>query len=570
MLPRHARVVLVATYVSVAVGALPVAAQPQSDQWIPPVPGAVLRPFDEPIAAYAAGHRGVDFAAAGGVPVRAANDGVVSFAGRVAGSLHVVVAHGDGIRTSSSFLESVEVQTGVVVRRGQVIGRAGGSGEGHRSGVLHFGVRVGDRYVDPMLLFRPRDLTQIVRLVPADERAAAADPDPRVERRVLEEWIASQFDGCALCGAASWVADRAEAAVGAGVALLEGVGEAGRRWAPAVAATLRSTLDAVLEAATEVRVRLLMTPVGRMLQEFVTAGASFFGWFGRECDDHAPPANGHGGSGNAMLAVGGLDSHRERGDDRSFDLAAGQLGYARSERYWFSYRKGSKHYTKQDTYGDLQRKALMLGAQLKQAAREQPGRAFDLVGHSQGGVVIALFLATIYRGHEADYPPIDNVVAFASPLRGTPLATTGERLSRNPVGEAVMEGLGAADLPIPDPTATAIRQLAEGSDVIRAIEEAGIPEGIHFTSIAGVEDPEVPVRSTELEGTQHQAVDVGDPLDSHSGITAHPRALMTARAALEHRAMPCTSFDENVKASIASTLLSQVERFGAQQVPAVP
>ena len=36
-------------------------------------------------------------------------DGLVAFAGVVAGSLHVVVDHGDGIRTSYSFLARVDV-----------------------------------------------------------------------------------------------------------------------------------------------------------------------------------------------------------------------------------------------------------------------------------------------------------------------------------------------------------------------------------------------------------------------------------------------------------------------------
>ncbi|HEY8216343.1 MAG TPA: peptidoglycan DD-metalloendopeptidase family protein [Acidimicrobiia bacterium] len=541
-------------------------AQPAAE-WLPPVPGPVVRPFVQPIALYAAGHRGVDFAAGSGTQVRAANDGTVSFAGDVAGSLHVVVAHDGGIRTSYSFLASADVRTGDDVRRGQVIGTAGGSGEGHEPGVLHFGVRVGDRYIDPLLLFRPRDLTQIVRLVPAEELAAAEHPDPFEERRALQEWIESQFQGCAVCGASDWVADHAAAALGAGIGLLEDAGDAGLSWAPVVADALDTTLRVVLDAADEAKRAALSTPAGRMLQDFVTAGASFLGWFARECDAHAPPANGEGGSGNAMLAVGGLDSHRERGDESSFDLAAGALGYDESDRHWFSYRKGSEDYTKQDTYGDLRRKARMLGAQLRRAAREEPGRRFDLIGHSQGGVVIALFLATVYRGHEADYPPIDHVVTFASPLKGTPLATTGDRVASNPVGRAVMEGLGASDLPVPDPLATSIRQLAEGSDVIRDIDEADLPERIDFTSIAGVEDAEVPAGSTRLDGTRQQSVDVGDPLSSHGSITTHPRALMAARAVLEDRRLPCTSFGENVKGSIGSALLAQVERVGAQLVP---
>ena len=158
VLPRWRRVVLVAPCLSLVVGVLPSTALAQTEpagEWIPPVGGPVVRPFVAPIAVYAAGHRGVDFAAAPGTPVRAANDGTVSFAGDVAGSLHVVVAHAGGIRTTYAFLLSADVRTGDAVRRGQVIGGAGGSGEAHEPSVLHFGVRVGDRYVDPMLLFPP-------------------------------------------------------------------------------------------------------------------------------------------------------------------------------------------------------------------------------------------------------------------------------------------------------------------------------------------------------------------------------------------------------------------------------
>jgi len=79
-------------------------------EWSPPVAGRVLRPFAEPIATYAAGHRGVDFAAPPGTPARAANDGTVAFAGDVAGSLHVVIAHAGGIRTSYSFLSRVDMR----------------------------------------------------------------------------------------------------------------------------------------------------------------------------------------------------------------------------------------------------------------------------------------------------------------------------------------------------------------------------------------------------------------------------------------------------------------------------
>jgi hypothetical protein len=268
-----------------------------------------------------------------------------------------------------------------------------------------------------------------------------------------------------------------------------------------------------------------------------------------------------------MYAVGGIDSHKDTPDARSFDLPARLLGYEESERYWYSYREGSEEYSKEDTYQDLHESARLLAEQLKEAAKKEPGRAFDLVGHSQGGVVIELFLVEFYKGHESEYPPVENVVTFASPLDGTPLGTSGDRLRKTPTGRAVTEALGLADdaldLPMPDPNATSVQQLAENSEVIKKIRDAGVPEGVHFTSIGGVDDAFVPSIQTHLEGAQSHDVDVGDPFSSHSAITSHPRALMAARAALEHRALPCTSFDEALKASAGSFLMSALERLPA-------
>src|SRR5581483_4838166 len=100
-----------------------------------------------PASPYGAGNRGVDYATAPGTEVRAAADGEVVFAGQVGGTLHVVVLHGDGIRTSYSFLSSIRVQRGDHVVQGQVVGTTGPT-------AFHFGARAGDAYIDPALLFR--------------------------------------------------------------------------------------------------------------------------------------------------------------------------------------------------------------------------------------------------------------------------------------------------------------------------------------------------------------------------------------------------------------------------------
>ncbi len=109
-----------------------------------PGAGEIVRGF-APIGRYA-GHWGIDIAAAPGNPVTAADNGVVTFAGDVAGVLSVTVHHGGGLRTSYSYLESIGVAVGQPVGRGSTLGL---SGVDHENPAIHFSVRVGDQYQDP-------------------------------------------------------------------------------------------------------------------------------------------------------------------------------------------------------------------------------------------------------------------------------------------------------------------------------------------------------------------------------------------------------------------------------------
>jgi hypothetical protein len=442
---------------------------------------------------------------------------------------------------------------------------------------VHFGVRVGERYVDPMLLFGPPDLTKLVRLIPSEFGPGS----PLPEREGLLDGF-EVGDGCG--SGSSLVGDAISAACDVAVAgaravkgawdkageyldealrALKAAGRAGREMARRLGHSLRALLDRLQDVSAEVADRLRATRLGRILDAAVTAGRYLVESFAQECSEHAPPADGSGGSDNVMLAVGGIDSHRDQGDARSFGLPAGRLGYAPDERYWFSYRGSSDVYSARDTYQDLRESARLLARQLRQAQREHPGRAFDLVGHSQGGVVIDVFLVEFYEGHEDEYPPIENVVTFASPHEGTPLATTAQDLRASAFGSVFLGVLGALDespgLPGPRANAASIQQLGERSDVIREIQQAGVPKGIHYTSIAGADDPVVPADHTDLPGAQTVRLYVGSALESHSGILGDPRALMAARAALEHRPLPCTGYREKLESAIGPALVTTIE-----------
>lgn len=145
-----------------------VSAAPAYGSYSWPVRGPVIRPFDPPATAYGSGHRGIDIAAPVGTTVRAAADGVVSFAGAVAGELFVSVDHPDGVRTTYSWLSHITVAPGQHLRRGAALGASGRGHLGVEPAHLHFGARVGSTYIDPMLLLERSSLVGLVHLAPLD------------------------------------------------------------------------------------------------------------------------------------------------------------------------------------------------------------------------------------------------------------------------------------------------------------------------------------------------------------------------------------------------------------------
>lgn len=130
----------------------------------PPVGSVrVLGPFSPPPGRYGPGHLGVDLAAPSGQAVVAAGDGMVRFAGPVAGRGVVVVLHPDGLSTEYEPLK-VDVAAGQRVRAGQRIGTLAGVHRGCApASCLHWGARRGDNYLDPLSLLSPLGM---VRLLP--------------------------------------------------------------------------------------------------------------------------------------------------------------------------------------------------------------------------------------------------------------------------------------------------------------------------------------------------------------------------------------------------------------------
>lgn len=135
---------------------------------------AVVRGFAPPPVPWGSGHRGVDLAGAAGEPVLAAGAGVVAFAGVVAGRGVVSVDHAGGLRTTYEPVTAT-VRTGDVVGLGSPLGTLAAGHPGcPTTACLHWGLRRGDVYLNPLLLVRPLRvrLKPLTAGPPADPAAA--------------------------------------------------------------------------------------------------------------------------------------------------------------------------------------------------------------------------------------------------------------------------------------------------------------------------------------------------------------------------------------------------------------
>jgi murein DD-endopeptidase MepM/ murein hydrolase activator NlpD len=141
-------------------------ARPTRFGWPMAPPHPVVRPFQAPSTPYGPGHRGVDLSGQPTEPVLAAGDGVVAFAGPVAGRGVVSVDHAGGLRTTYEPLAAL-IPTGAQVTRGTVIGHltTGHLGCVDVPACLHWGARRGTEYLDPLGLLS----TGRVRLLPWED-----------------------------------------------------------------------------------------------------------------------------------------------------------------------------------------------------------------------------------------------------------------------------------------------------------------------------------------------------------------------------------------------------------------
>jgi len=123
-----------------------------------PVNAYVIDQFRPPAHIGARGNRGLEYGTVDGMLVVAAADGVVAFAGHVAGRQVITLEHTDGVRTTYTGLIDIWVGNGDTLKAGTVMASSATG--------LHFGARVGQHYVDPQILLDASEPQLRARLLP--------------------------------------------------------------------------------------------------------------------------------------------------------------------------------------------------------------------------------------------------------------------------------------------------------------------------------------------------------------------------------------------------------------------
>jgi murein DD-endopeptidase MepM/ murein hydrolase activator NlpD len=106
-------------------------------------------------------HKGVDYGAPTGTPVRAVGDGMVEFAGRQNGYGNVVkIKHSQDRSTLYAHLSAIDVKVGQKIEQSQRLGAVGSTGWA-TGPHLHFEFQVAGQHQDPLLIAKASDTTTL-------------------------------------------------------------------------------------------------------------------------------------------------------------------------------------------------------------------------------------------------------------------------------------------------------------------------------------------------------------------------------------------------------------------------
>ncbi|HVT78187.1 MAG TPA: peptidoglycan DD-metalloendopeptidase family protein [Acidimicrobiales bacterium] len=555
---RFAAALALAAAIAVLAGfAPPASAAPVT--YVAPVSGPVTDPFRPPSTQYGAGNRGLEYKTNPGDGARASAPGRVTFAGQVGGQLHVVIQHSDGVRTSYSFLRSITVRVGQVLRQGDALGTT--------NDTFHFGARIGDAYVDPAILIASGPAR--VHLVPDGE---FSEQGAHRDGWALAQSVVDHF-GAVSADAYDWMTSGVAATSTSVTQMADALDSVGRGAVAAAGSASGSARDAlarfgreIVAVAAQVRAGTFdlmhdsAQPLVGLLDRVVNLGewagpfaalaaalADIIEAWAQPCtptDVDPPPIVAP--QNRIAVFVAGLGSHSSGPHARenlSRELDSTALGYWPQNVYDFSYRGGRDPapYKPRDTTQPLENDARHLRDLLDQIANDHPGAQVDLIAHSQGGLIVREALAHDYDGPGHELPTIDHVVTLATPHHGADGATAAAWMRWSVEGRAIRR-LAHHGFKGFDVTGPGVAELSETSDFIKRINARPLRDGVQYTSIASAADLTVPAVRARLANATNVVVDArpSSPITgSHSSIKQSPAARREVELAIADRPPTC-------------------------------
>jgi hypothetical protein len=217
-----------------------------------------------------------------------------------------------------------------------------------------------------------------------------------------------------------------------------------------------------------------------------------------------------------------------------FDPAYGpeSLGYPRDLVYRFSYagvdgERFHERYGPDSTYGDIRVAAARLIRLLRRIHDRHPRREVDLFAHSQGGVVARTALERMAGSFDPRLPHVANLVTYATPHEGVPLAGAIEKLEEKTISGGWLvdraADLAEAGAPFPDPRGDAVEQLVPGSFLLDALAREDVTFGTRVLALSMPHDILVPADRALYDGKDSRII-------GPEGVNGHEAVVRSAAA----------------------------------------
>jgi hypothetical protein len=438
------------------------------------------------------------------------------------------------------------------VTQGQTVGTA--------QDRFHFGVRAGEAYLDPALLFGGGPPQ--VYLVPDELRRPQTEAQERAGlARMFAGWGARAI---AAGGAAfEWARDRGVQEVVDRVDKLRGLALLGYEGRPLThvgrfAAAAREWWRARETCTPE------SVPAPRLEERHIAVLVAGLGSkaTGDSRDDLNTAAGGSTVTGDSSDDVNTGGGGSKVTGDSIDEVNTAALGYAPADVFRYSYLGGTaaEHpYVPTDTTADIHQSAKHLRELLERVSAEHPGVPIDIIAHSQGGIVARTALTDEVDGHDPRLPQVKSLVTLSTPHQGAPIATLAAMAGHTDIGDKVEKTLHRALPDMVDPQGTSVKQLAEESLFMLQLNMRPMPAGLNVTSMGAGEYCLVPAGVTHLDGAQKVIVWAPGRATEHSDMPGAPETQREIALGLAGMAPTCQSFGDFVADFVVSDYLRFAE-----------